>query len=432
MNSSAVPLGSAGCDPSEGWVAAMHGLHTLETYTLAGASQAPANAACGPCPTLYLANGDNDVWAVWGGGQSGVLDNTLGDAGDIHFDPAYPKQAILTRGLNVSVAISADANPPLPGAQINGGVQPANFTVGPPCGKYPKLPPCPWGPGNPTFTQIMALPNQSVTTPLYFAVVSPPNMPDQIVKATANPPSSTSWTPADTGSAVGYFANGSIMQLRSSYYHRLFTPLGEVRVVPQLWILAANAQGNGQVYQGNVVNGKVAQWYQASGTGTQTIGNAADLFVNPYNSNYAWVTDLEAKTIQWTTDGGVHWNPVASLTNIATNGGEFRFECDSPFFDYACPLSGMSFSRLNPGIVVAVLYPGGVAYSNTSGNSWAPLPGVTAALPHAAGVGQNLPGYPISVWFDDNPVFGTPAIYVSLHWNRTIRIDGDFNALPEQ
>jgi len=56
------------------------------------------------------------------------------------------------------------------------------------------------------------------------------------------------------------------------------------------------------------------------------------------------------------------------------------------------------------------------------------LPGVSLG-PTPAPKG-NLPGYPISVWYDDNAQNGIPAIYVSIHWNRTVRVDGNFSYLP--
>jgi hypothetical protein len=417
QNNSSQAASGGGCDPSGGWVAAMHGLHTLETYTLAGISQSVSQTGCGaskPCPTLYLANGDNDVWAVTqGGASSGSLDQFLGDAGDVHVDPAYPKQVVLTRGLNAVVAVSATSNPPLPGVQTT-SITPPNATAG-----FCTPSNCPLGPGNPTLTQVMALKTEQVSAPIYFAVETPPqSSTDLIVKSSTNPPSTPGWVSA--GAAANFFAAGTIMQLRSSGGINLNNTV--------LWVLTSA----GQVYRGTFVAGQLSNWVLASGSGTTGIGKAGDLFVNPYNSNYAWVTDLQASQIMGTTNGGGIWNPLPVLTNIATNDNEFRLGCHDTFFDNTCALSSMSFSRQNPNIAVAALYPAGVAYSKDFGQHWAGLAGVTSDLPQIPVAQQRLRGYPISVWYDDNALFNSPSIYVALHWNRTIRVDGNFSALPAQ
>jgi hypothetical protein len=56
------------------------------------------------------------------------------------------------------------------------------------------------------------------------------------------------------------------------------------------------------------------------------------------------------------------------------------------------------------------------------------LPGVPLG-PTPAPPG-NLAGYPISAWYDDNPQGDAPSIYVSMHGNRTVRVDGPFDQLP--
>jgi hypothetical protein len=275
-------------------------------------------------------------------------------------------------------------------------------------------------------TQLYALPGQSVASPWYFAMATssivegtttlPPA--DRIYAAFNNPPTRQGWIDVETGNALGFFPHGTVLQVRASG--------GFQNAV--LWVVAVDAQGYRQVYKGNWVNGAVTQWNLASGTGNQAIGDAADLFVNPYNSNYAFVADAQASTIKWTSDGGAHWNALPVLTNIATNNGQFRFGGYDTFFDNTCALSGMSFSRVNPNIAVAALYPGGVAYTQNYGQTWAALPGVTSGPTPAPA--NNLPGYPMSVWYDDNAQNGIPAIYVSMHWNRTVRVDGNFGLLP--
>jgi hypothetical protein len=90
----------------------------------------------------------------------------------------------------------------------------------------------------------------------------------------------------------------------------------------------------------------------------------------------------------------------------------------------------MSFNRNHPNIAVAALFPGGVAYSNDYGTTWRQLPAVTNDPASTPATQQNLRGLPMSVWYDDNPVTGRPSIYIALHNQRLIRVDGDFDALP--
>jgi hypothetical protein len=462
-NTSSVVV-SGGCDPSNGWVTAMHGLHSLETYVIDGVSQAVANPSCTECPdALYIATGDNDLWAVWNGGaKSGVEDFITGDAGEVHVDPAYPSQVINTRGLVATVAsLPVGSGPPLPPNTTAGGAAPPSpqtppaagtglaslpgvyyFTTGPCTGSVGNLGPCPLGPGNPTLTQLLAVAGETVTSPVYYAVVGGctpgpnntcPVLPDRIVSATGVP-SAQAWKPVDGGP---FFPAGSVLQIRAS---------GGINNT-LLWVLALASSGNGQVYQGRVVGGQVSKWNLVSGSGQTAIGNAADLFVDTYDSCNpnvlvyvcrAWVTDVKDSTIKMTTDGGNTWNASAAMATIATANGRYRFDCHHQnnanwfIFDYGCALSGMSFSRTDSNIGVAALYPGGVAYTNDGGQNWRELKGITTYLPTGSSSAQNLPGYPISVWYDENRAAGKPAIYVAFHWNRIVRVDGNFAVLPAQ
>jgi hypothetical protein len=137
-----------------------------------------------------------------------------------------------------------------------------------------------------------------------------------------------------------------------------------------------------------------------------------------------------------TTTRGAPWTPVPALKAIATNKGEYRFDCgwtsDVEFFDWTCSLGWMDFNRNHPNIVVAALFPGGIAYSNDSGVTWKPLTGATSGSPQTPPAQQNLRGLPVSVWYDDNPITGTPSTYVGLNGRGIIRVDGDFNALTPE
>jgi hypothetical protein len=413
------PPVAVGCDPSGGWVAAMSGLHTLASWGIAGVSQAaPCPARETACPMLYVANGDNDVWAVTqNGAVSGPLLDRLGDAGEVHVDPAFPGQVVTTRQLSASVVVSADGSPPGPGASgadiTPRATLPNNKTVGLFSGAAA-------GPLNPGLTQVMALDGEGGLAPLYFAIQGRGDMtqPDSVIMSSVNPPTGQGWVPVETGQAVGFFPHFAVAEIRST---------GGLRN-PVLWILTTS----GAVYKGAVTGGKVSEWTQVHG-----IGKGGSVFVNPYDASRAWVMDLADQTIKSTPDGGQSWTPMPAMKAIATNNGEYRFDCGwssdaggYDFFAWTCSLGWMAFNRNHPNIVVAALFPGGVGYSNDGGKTWRPLPGATSDPPEILPVRQNLRGLPVSVWYDDNPVTGTPSIYVALHGKGMIRVDGNFNALP--
>jgi hypothetical protein len=412
------------CDPSGGWVASMAGLHTLASYGMKGVTW-PLCAPAVNCPTVYLATGDNDVWvANDGGATAGVLGDGLGDAGDVHLDPAFARFVVVTRGGCGGLAklASAAVYPP--------GIAAQTFDVDPAPSDPTLL--CQTifsdgglGPGNPFMTQVMALKSESPFAPLYFAVESPPNQTaDVIVTSTLNPPNGSSWVGAEAASAAGFFdstTHGRVARIQST------GGIGN----PVLWV----GTTLGQLYKGAVTGGKVSAWQSVSGAATTAVGNAGAFFVNPYNANYAWTVDLGDSKIKATTTGGMSWNPAPALLNIATNNGEFRVGCCTQFehmFSWTCSLAWMSFDPNEPNVVVAALYPGGVAYSNNNGQSWALVAGESLDSTKAPAAQRNLLALPISVWYDDGADSLRRAIYVGLHGRGLMRIDGDFDALPMQ
>ncbi len=445
---------ASGCDPSGGWVAAMYGLHALGAGSMAGVSQ----TAGLPGSILYVATADNDAWAMplpQGGVQSGPLDYSLGDAGRVSVDPAYPRQVVGTRNLVAIVVVSPNGNAPGPSLPTDPSYPRGNtivvspfttkavppFNAVPECGTVQAVPS---GPGTCAglfsgfasnqiqLTQLMALNGETVAAPAYFAVeLFPNNQSDAIVSSSANPPTLQSWAPIETGQAQNFFGHGMIASVASS--GGLANPL--------LWVVTKD----GKIFKGALKKAlrnkqwnsassawEVSQWLPAPDVG---LGAAALLWVNPYNSQYAWVTDTQKQIIQKTIDGGESWNPDATLTSAATNNGEFRFSpCDGSMYG-PCALSMMSFSRLHPNIAVTALWPGGVAYSHDLGQTWAVLDGVVsdpATNPPTPASEQNLRGFTLGVWYDDNTIQGAPSIYVSRPWNKILRVDGDFDSLPSQ
>src|SRR5664279_1961088 len=434
VNSSIGRSPGSPCDLSGGWAAAMSGLHTLASYALKGVTEracagpAGVNLTSANCTAVYLATGDNDMWVVANGGAvSGPLDSSLGDANSTYVDPAFPNLVIAARGPDCLKLVSGGTSPPIPGSPL------ADISIAPPN--------CSASDSNAaTFpgaflTQVTALKNDPVASagPMYFAAWSPPNQPDFIGTLSinpANPPNSASppsaiyWAPISLGIPNAFFfdpsQHGRVAQLQST---------GGL-VNPVVWVVTTT----GKLFKASVNNGQVSAWEAVSGSGNTSVANASTLFVNPYLPNYAWVIDLSDSEIKATTDGGTTWTAQSALKNLATNNGEFRFGCSTAFermFSWTCSLSGMSFSANQPNVIVASLYPGGVAYSSDYGKTWVLLYGetlddTTFLAPH------HLLGLPIGVWYDDGVVSGQPAIYVALHGRGLIRLDNVPNTGPPQ
>ncbi|HVR22615.1 MAG TPA: hypothetical protein VMU26_04785 [Candidatus Polarisedimenticolia bacterium] len=412
----------AGCDPSGGWVAAMSGLHTLEGYGMKGVA-ASGCAGAANCPSVYLANGDNDTWIATNSGVgSGLLGDTMGDSGDLKVDPAFSNIVVSTRGPQCTKLSWGAASPPGPGAPN------VNVSVG-----ALSLQNCPginvthesFGPPDGFLTQVMALRNEAASGPLYYAAWSPPNQPaDAIAKlsvSASNPSSAwnsttgSPWSSATVGTASSFFSgtNGRVARIQST---------GGIKS-PVLWV----GTTTGQLYTAVTVNGQVGASTASSWKQVPGLGHVTSFFVNPYDSKYMWAQDSSDSTIYAgiTTATGTTWTKVDALTKMATNNGEFRFGCGDANTQYmlqwTCSLAWMSFSRNHPNVVVAALYPGAVAYSPDYGTTWNLAYGLTldSLTPEA---NRNVFGLPIAVWFDDGVDSNQPAIYIAVHGRGVIRV----------
>jgi hypothetical protein len=352
VNSSSVKASSgSGCLLRSGWVTAMHGLHGFRSYTMAGISQ-PLSKCANPkdvCPVLYVPSGDNDVWASINGKNWGPLGSQLGDAGEVHVDPAFPTQVLTTRGSTYVLVSSSGGKPPLPATAQATNITPPNASNSASHS----------APGNPEFTQVMSLPGESANPAFYVTSESPPNSrTDVIVQNTASPPTASTWKPLEASGIS--FPLSQVAQIRSS---------GGIKH-PVFYVLTVS----GKVYKGSLENGLVKHWDLVS----NGLVNAEALFVDPYDSEVAYVSDVLGKwiTIKSTSDGGKKWNPEPILSEIASNNGEFlSFSslAGNVSADNYPPLSGMYFDRDDKNIRVAATYPGGVAFSNDAGKHWTPL-----------------------------------------------------------
>jgi hypothetical protein len=176
------------------------------------------------------------------------------------------------------------------------------------------------------------------------------------------------------------------------------------------------------------------------------------LVVNPYDPDELYATDLgdpdpSLRTIKVSRDGGNSWDPVPQLKDIATNYGEFDFDCGAfenrtdPSLGQ-CSLTQIVFVRSHPEIRFAVLYPGGLAFSRDGGNSWMPL-NVTNAQPGSLqpigllSVTTAQPGAdqpierPVSAFYDPQPnlATGNTSLFVALEGKGVKRVDAPFATL---
>jgi hypothetical protein len=206
---------------------------------------------------------------------------------------------------------------------------------------------------------------------------------------------------------------------------------------PTLYVLLANdaAAGLG-ARAGTVLKGQIdpatgtvpsGSWAAASGTAPDELGRAHNLIADPYQPGVLYATDLGAGAIKSTRDGGQSWHEEPELTRLATRDGEFRFDCGDQangsggaVFDQTCSLAHVAFVRGNSQIRVAVLFPGGVAFSRDAGRHWIPLVDATTELDR-----------PQSAFYDPtpNPQTGAPSLYVALRGRGLIRVDAPFATL---
>jgi hypothetical protein len=420
-----------GCDPASGWVRAMSGLHVMYSSTMAGVSQPQSRCPDPnqPCPALYLPTADNDVWVSTHGGIPGnswkLLGANIGDAGVALVDPALPNRALVARHLNYRLLVSSNGNPPDAGAASQDPTPPQPSTHG-------SSPPV-----VANLSQIMTLPSEAPSElGDYLAVESPGGSSnDIIVRNIAG--RATTWFDV-TANASDQFGPGHVGAIATSDGHSqtviyvLTSPNAEY---PTLGIdeVFSTQRGPGQVWKGTTNReGVIPRWESVS----KGIAKAYNLYADPYDSRYVYVTDLDAQAIKSSSNGGMTWQVEKGLTDIATNHGEFRFDCGAPanmsrrarmsVFSEACGLQSMVFDRNHPEIRVVALAPGGLAFSRDAGKHWLPLD-----VTNSSYLSTELYELPFSLFYDPqpNPTTGAPSIYVALHGKSMKRVDGPFPSL---
>jgi hypothetical protein len=426
------------------WGRASAGLHAMWAQYISGFSE--PSGSCPlltyPCPILYFPSADNDTWIFRPDGLFSsnwfVLGDNLGDSGEVFIDPALRDQALSARGGGGGGAQPCTV--PFRFSVSNNGQPPTDANSTAECTGLPD----PIGgtglPDQQTVWQVAALPQEIPSTGTYMVVLNPSR------DCQANQSAPCSSKPDIIARTIGSSAPLSAPQDISPNSH--FGP-AEVRFVATsggitnttVYVLTETdihpcgglaSSGSGKLFRGfaGQPGGQVAAWLSANGgLGSPTsIFCAKDLFVNPYSPGEVYVTDSDGH-IKTTFDGGITWQIESVLDETATNFNEFRFAendgSDKSIFGHADALNHVAFSREDPNIRVAALYPGGLAFSRDSGQHWMPL-NVTNHLPTI-----DLRELVQSVWWDHqpNPSTGQGSIYMGLRGRSIQRVDGPFSTL---
>lgn len=386
--------GTQACETFGGdWVRASSGLHTLSSGRMAGVSQAPCGTPRQACPILYLPTADDGTWVTRDGGQDGWFPlGCCGDSGSVLLDVVMPQLVVTARNDCYEVyrasgrgAVRGDdrgnhAPPPLcPHTKGRDTVSSAYDGIAPP--------------EQSALVQILTLPHERPALNGDYLVVASPSHacpgdpgPDRVVRnRRAGAGTTNTGSCTDNGSAATDWTDLSPAD-HTSFSHVAGLSAAGGHAHPVVYVLTANfdpaddsrlADG-GRIFRGVVgPSGVVPAWSRVAGNGLQ---RAYNLIGDPYDSAVLYATDLDAGQIVSTSDSGQTWTPEPELTRIATHYGEFRFACGAPadpetagVFNHACPLAAVLFVYDHPEIRIAVLHPGGAAFSRDAGRHWISL-----------------------------------------------------------
>lgn len=437
--------GIGGCTilgPTVDWMSANSGLHVIEGNGLTGVSHnyyqsipCPAQGFT-TCPTLYLGATDNNVWGLNDGGFSGAqwqgLAFPLGDGAEVWIDPAHPDAAMGIRNGTAAIAGSnlTPQQPPFNPLPVIG-----NFF--PPFGFQGIAAPTENG-----ILQVMTVPTDAAFAVYdYVGIGSICDTCPDLVLRLISPfavPTSPNWLSLTRLPVASFFAHGQIASLAVSGGHQNLV----------VYVLTSNSAsydpssgvGPGQVWRGNVgPDGFIHAWNLVNGSSTANVGQAFNLLVNPYDPNELYATDLSTRSIKVSRDGGQSWQTDITLTNIASNYGEFLVSCgsfgasgpdgfgDKEIFGSHCSLGHVAFDLSDTNARVATLYPGGVAFSRDAGKHWIPLDVTNNRVSTAKGP-IDLPN---TAFYDPapSPTSGYPSIYLALEGHGVERLDGPFPTL---
>lgn len=359
-----------------GWGQVQHHLHVIYGNAVWAVTAGSTKFTTAPlAESVYLPTGDNDTfvttfgWKTW---QS--LPDGLGDSAQVLVDPAFPVWALASRNSNYTDMNNPAASsgvPMVPSLPATASFDNGNAVT-----------------GTADLTQVMTTSAELATprtNPDYLTVLDQDvNCTklaiDEIVRNRSNPPVSSGWT--DDISPSDHFNACNIGKIQSSGGH---AP-GSLTIYVLTAINGAgtftNGRGPGLIYKGVTDNtGHVTRWESASGTSPNVLQPSDNFFVNPYNPNELYASSTAGSVIQYSRDGGANWNTDATLSDIATNHGEYRIGCegsrtigspDVPWVD-GCSLSGMAFDIFSGNIRVAAMFYGGIAFSRDAGKDWMAL-----------------------------------------------------------
>ena len=441
------PLTQGGCAAGT-WAPVQNGLHALEATQIGVITAGSRPYMAGDLPlTIYMPTGDNDVFVtdVAVCPSSGSLpcqfnnflwQNTkdgLGDAGQVLVDPAFPKQALFSRNNTYEALIGTTYTGMIP--SLNGG---ATFdNGGQSVGTY-------------DLTQVMTTPGElstGVSSADYLAVkdfdpsTCSANQTDHVLRNRSNPPSASSW--ADL-SPIDHFLSCDIKKVQAGGGHSagLTAYVLTTRNLKTPKASFDKGRGPGQIYRG-VVSGQgggtpIQQWAPASGSKEKPLGEADNFYVNPFDPKELYAVDVRDQDIKVSRDSGATWDTESTLTDIATNHGEYEIGCNgsrgqsnqSDPFANACSIAWIAFDVFHPNVRVASAGYGGIAFSRDDGHHWMALD----VTDNNHLVSDNLTELVAGVFYDGESrlpdlAASDQVIYAGLKGHSLIRVEGPFQTL---
>jgi hypothetical protein len=444
---------TGGSCASAPWSPVQNGLHALEGTVVTAITAGSAAYAKGSLPlAIYLPTGDNDAFvmdtATCSPGSGPVSCtfhspawknmNSLGDAGNALFEPAYPEQVLLTRNCDYQAygvpSVAGTFTEMIPAALVgcnastwfdNGGQGVGTFDL----------------------TEVKTTPAE-LSSPVshvdYIAVqdLDPVNCgagsDDLVVRNTSKPLDASAWFDLSPGD---HFHACDIRKVQAGGGHSsglnvyvLTTLRGDVTFPA--------GRKAGQIYRG-VVKGTgagatISSWSAASGTAAKPLGQADNFYVNPFDPSELYAVDVLDQVIMVSRDSGGTWDVEAAMTDIATNHGEYLIGCNgsrgggyqSDPFTNDCSIGWIAFDVFHPNIRVVGAAYGGIALSRDNGHHWMALD--VTHNDHL--VSDNLTELVGGVAFDGETPFpdlgkSDQTIYAALKGRSMVRVVGPFLSL---
>jgi hypothetical protein len=442
-NSGTAKVASGGC--ISGWVFAESGLHSLNAFTMAGLP----TGKFGKGPSLFLPNGDNDVWARYGDNDVWFApDDGLGDAGQVQVDQIVLTAMVLSRGDIYRLATGVvsttygfvDITPKPQNAPCTGS---ANSNCADTGGTFQSpgtggvalvmTPPFKVGPLQGDIVAVMKLNGDTATgaSTIVRCVATDCTGPGVVWTKI----SETSPGAFDNGIAK-VLASGGHMDGETVIY--ALTPRTGDASAPHLW----RATTTGAFFPVRFT------WSSADGSANKQLSKPVNFIVNPYDPKELYAVDMGDSTIKVSFDSGATWSIDQTLTDFATNsqvgtGDGYRFECNAsePSFPYGpyhlgCVLTSVVIDPLNLKLRFASSEFGGIAFSRDSGHHWMAL-NTTRNVLKSDG---NLADRVSSLFYDGGFVTtnGTqviprngPTVYAALHGHSLISVAGPFPTLEQ-